>query len=323
MIRRVKIEGYKSLRSVEVGLKPLTIIFGPNAAGKSNLFDALALLSRMVTERTLREAFEGHRGSPLEAFFVGDGGLEKLLKQETAQFRMEVDVDLSPAVVDTVEALVKDLRRGLPEDGKEVVSKSRVFETKLRYSLAVEIVTNTGHLRVMDERLSALNNDGTLKQSRKPFVELMGSKFSLRMEGQAHPSFHDVGLDHTLASMPLYAPHYPHITAFREELSRWRFYYLEPKRLMRTDNPLQEVRSLNSTGDNLAAFYNSLRVNNPRQFDNVNRALPSLLPRVQKIDVERTNNGDLQLRVFEAGDSVSRQSGIGRNIANFGAAGDQ
>ena len=56
MIRRVKVQGYKSLKDIEVELRPLTVIFGPNAAGKSNLFDALALLSRMVTQRTLREA---------------------------------------------------------------------------------------------------------------------------------------------------------------------------------------------------------------------------------------------------------------------------
>src|SRR5258708_7898842 len=103
VIQRVKIEGYKSLQSIEVDLKPLTIIFGPNAAGKSNLFDALSLLSRMATQRNLREAFDEHRGTPLESFFVGKGGLEQLLKQVTAEFHMEVDVELSKAVVDTVE----------------------------------------------------------------------------------------------------------------------------------------------------------------------------------------------------------------------------
>ena len=301
MIKRIKIEGYKSLKSVEVELKPLTIIFGPNAAGKSNLFDALALLSRIVTERNLREAFDGHRGSPIEAFFVGNGGLEQLLKQDTAQFRMEVDVELSQVVMDTVEKLIQDLRRGLSEESKDAAPKPRIFERRLRYSVAIEIQTDTGLLRVMDEQLSALNNDGMEKQSRMPFVGLKDNKFILRMEGQSHPSNHDVGLDHTLVSTPLYPPHYPHITAFREELSRWRFYYLEPKRLMRSDNPLQEVRSLNPTGDNLAAFYNSLRVYKEKQFDNVNRTLPSLLPRVEKIDIERTRNGELQLRVFEAG----------------------
>ena len=301
MIRRVKITGYKSLRSAEVYFKPLTIVFGPNAAGKSNLFDALALLSRMVTQRSLREAFEPHRGAPLEAFFAGDGGIEHILQQKTAEFRMEVDVELSQGVVDAVERRIQEMRSGLTEDEGSAPRSKRIFYRFLRYSLSVEIMTETGHLRVKDECLRALNNDSSEKLTRSAFVERIGDHFSLRVEGQAHPSKHEIGLDHTLASAPLYAPHYPHITAFREELSRWRFYYLEPKSLMRRSAPLQEVESLDTEGANLAAFYNSLKVNNPRQFDNVNRAISLLLPRVERIDVDRSKLGELQLSVYESG----------------------
>ena len=35
MLKRVHIKGYKSLADVEVTLEPLTVLFGPNAAGKS------------------------------------------------------------------------------------------------------------------------------------------------------------------------------------------------------------------------------------------------------------------------------------------------
>jgi len=308
MIQRVKVQGYKSLKDVDVELQPLTVIFGPNAAGKSNLFDALALLSRMVTQRTLREAYDDHRGAPLEAFFHGEQGIEALLKQPTAQFNIEVDVVLSGAVVETVERLIQDMRKGLPEGEKNgSIPKQRVTERRLRYSLSVEIVTDSGHLRVVNERLCAIKRDGSEK-SRHAFVERVGNKLNLRMEGQAHPFYHDIGLDHTLVSIPLYPPHYPHITAFREELSRWRFYYLEPKRLMRSDNPLQEAPSLDSTGANLAAFYNSLRVHNAAQFEVVNRTIPALLPRVERIDVERTPKGELQLKVFE--DNVPFSSSV-------------
>ncbi len=62
MIRRIRIDGYKSLRGVELALRPLTLIIGPNAGGKSNLFDALGLLSRMATRPSLADAFREHRG---------------------------------------------------------------------------------------------------------------------------------------------------------------------------------------------------------------------------------------------------------------------
>ena len=44
MLKRVKIQGYKSLEDVEVQLQPLSVFFGPNASGKSNFLDALQLL---------------------------------------------------------------------------------------------------------------------------------------------------------------------------------------------------------------------------------------------------------------------------------------
>ena len=70
MITRVFIKGYKSLRDIDISLNPLTVIVGPNASGKSNLLDALGLLSRIVTSRTINDAFDKHRGLPLEAFFL-------------------------------------------------------------------------------------------------------------------------------------------------------------------------------------------------------------------------------------------------------------
>lgn len=68
MLKRVKIQGYKSLEDVEVHLQPLSVFFGPNASGKSNFLDALQLLSRMTTSSNLNDAFRHpYRGTPLEA----------------------------------------------------------------------------------------------------------------------------------------------------------------------------------------------------------------------------------------------------------------
>ncbi len=55
MLRRIHIRGFKSLKDVEVTLSPLVVLVGPNAAGKSNLLDALQLLSKLGTSRTLKE----------------------------------------------------------------------------------------------------------------------------------------------------------------------------------------------------------------------------------------------------------------------------
>jgi predicted ATPase len=310
MITRVAIKGYKSLSDVEVRFQPLTVIFGPNAVGKSNLFDVLGLLSRMVALPSLNQAFEQHRGSPLEAFHFGEGGLDSLLNKPTAEFTIEVDVQLNAEVINSVEYRIRQMREGL-QDTEIDATRRRVLEPNLRYSLTVEILTGSGLLRVRNEELLALRRDGEPRRDRSPFIdrrmEAGRDRLVLRLEGQAHPTYYDIGMDHTLVSMPLYAPHYPHLTAFKEEVSRWRFYYLEPER-MRADTPLKEVENLNHDGSDLAAFYNTLNARNPRQFQVINRALHRLLPRVDRFEIRRDNQGFLQLYVIEDGIAFSARS---------------
>jgi len=48
MLKRIKIEGYKSFKQFELRLRPLMVIMGPNATGKSNFLDALYLLSKKL-----------------------------------------------------------------------------------------------------------------------------------------------------------------------------------------------------------------------------------------------------------------------------------
>lgn len=58
MLKRVRVKGYKSLEDAEARLEPLAVLFGPNAAGKSNFLDALQLLSKLGTSPTLKDAFD-------------------------------------------------------------------------------------------------------------------------------------------------------------------------------------------------------------------------------------------------------------------------
>ena len=205
MLKRIRIKGYKSFHDVEVRLSPLAVMFGPNAAGKSNLLDALQLLAKLGTSRTVKEAFEPpYRGKPLESFTIADKGLRGLIEQDRLTFSIEADLHLSDGVVEAVNREIREMRRPGAEAqmGNGEKALARVRERDLRYRIEVEMLPRSGFLRVSDEYLAALNSKGEPTGKRRPFIERQGEKLHLRLEGQAHPTYYDRYLDHSVLSMP-------------------------------------------------------------------------------------------------------------------------
>jgi predicted ATPase len=304
MIKRIKVQGYKSLRGLEVHLRPLSVLFGPNAAGKSNFLDALQLLSRIATSDTLKEAFDPpYRGKPLESFWFGEGGIEALLQRDSASFTIEVDVELSPAVIQDVDQQILQMRSGKSQDsdGGSQARKKRSFIHKkcLRYRIEVEILPKAGLLRVADEYLVPLGPEGQPLERPHPYLEKMDHRIHLRMEGQAHPAYFERYLDHSIISRPHYPPHYPHLTALKREMESWLFFYFEPRERMRAVTSVKEVRHIGLMGEELAAFLNTLRNLAPPQFGAVEKALKTIIPSITGIRPEVNKMGEVELSLLE------------------------
>ena len=307
MLTRARIKGYKSLEDVEVRLETLAVLFGANAAGKTNFLDALQLLSKLGTGRTVKEAFDPpYRGRLIESFTVGNGGLKGLIERERVVFSIEVDLRLSDTVVDAVNRQICDMRRpsgDAPPEGNDRPSV-RVRERDLRYRVEIEMLPGSGILRVIDEYLAALNAKGEPTGKRKPFIERQGEKIRLRLEGQAHPIHYDRYLDRTILSMPHYPPHHPHLVAARHELEKWLFFYFEPRERMRMATPIREVRHIGLMGEELAAFLRTLKALNPPQFNAFEKALHTVMPNMDGIEVDVNDLGEAELRLKENGVAI-------------------
>lgn len=299
MLKKIKIQGYKSLVAVEIALQPLSVLFGPNAAGKSNFLDALQLLSSMVTSRTLKEAFTPpYRGSPLESFTFPEEGIKGLLTKEKAVISIEADVALSALVIDKVNQQIQHMR-GTKTSEETGPKPPYVREKNLRYRIEIEILPRSGCLRVADEYLAPINAQGDGSKKRKPFLEQVNNCLQLRMEGQAHPTYYDRYLDHSILSLPLYPPHYPHLVAMRQELASWRLFYFEPREQMRAKNLVTEVHHLGLMGENLATFLNTLRSLDERQFKGIEKSLQLLIPAITGIEVTPNELGEVELQLRE------------------------
>lgn len=306
MLKRIKICNYKSLRDVEVSLESLAVMIGPNAAGKSNFLDAIQLLSRIATNKTLKEAFDPpYRGTPIESFAFGADGIKGLLERKSASFSIEVDVELSPTVMESVNNQIREMKNikavteSFAGQNSNLKKPSFVHEKYLRYRIEIEILPKSGFLRVADEYLTALNNKGEPTGKRKPFLERMGERLHLRMEGQAHPTFFERHLDYSILSMSHYPPHHPHLVAMKKELASWFIFYFEPRERMRTSSPVMEVNHLGLMGENLASFLNTLRAKTPRQFEAVEKSLHYIIPSITGIDVSVNNFGEAELKLLE------------------------
>ena len=289
MLKRVKIQGYKSLADVEVKLQPLTVLFGPNAAGKSNFLDALQLLSRIATSKDLKEAFSPpYRGLPLESFTFDSSGIEGLVARGKATFSIEVDIELSQMIVDAVNNQIREM--GGPK------TSGNVHEKYLRYRIAAEILPNTGVLRVASEYLVALNANGEpVKQNT--FLEWNGNGRYLHTEGRT--PYRLESLNHSTLSISHYPDLSPHLVAMQKELASWYFFYLEPRERMRLSAPVREVRHIGLMGEELSAFLNTLRALDEPQFKTVEKALHVLIPSITGIDVSVNNLGEVDLKLMQ------------------------
>lgn len=61
MLTRIEIDGFKTFKDFALDVPPFLAVIGPNAVGKSNLFDGLQFL-RDVTDRGLSAVVQAARG---------------------------------------------------------------------------------------------------------------------------------------------------------------------------------------------------------------------------------------------------------------------
>ena len=101
MLSFLKIENFKSLRSVELRLGPLCMFVGTNASGKSNLFDALRVLQGIGYGFTIEEILNGKpksassevweplRGGSDKATFVSTDGAGTVSADPVIRFQVQ------------------------------------------------------------------------------------------------------------------------------------------------------------------------------------------------------------------------------------------
>lgn len=299
MLKRIKIRNYKSLKEVEVELRPLTVLFGPNAAGKSNFLDALQLLSRLATSRTLKRAFSSpYRGKPIESFSYGPDGLPSLRSKKELSFSMEVEIELSDSIVDSIFKEMEQLRK-IGNGGSNKKIPKQFTERNFRYQLEIGMKPKDGGtLYLREEHLEIINYDSKKRDNSDGETII---HFSVD-----NPDFKKFELDRSLVSMKDFQEN-PYVMAICHELRKWKFFYFEPREKMREAHSLKEVRDIGSMGEELGMFLNTLKHDKSRakDFQALEKTLHWLVPSIDGIDVEVNEFSEVDLSLREYGVSMS------------------
>ena len=259
MLKRFEISGYKSLQDAEVSFAAFSVIVGRNNVGKSNLFDALRLLSNL-SQISAVDAFrpDHHRGDPRESLFSAVNPILRI--------RCELDLTGNPH----------------PFEKNQVISNPLLqYEIQLNIQKGIEILKET---------LTGKTQDGVRS---RPFIHMEGNNTTIVVNrdgarGGKSRRFNNL-VTRSVMTIIDDAELYPHVVALARELSSWRFFHFEPDAL-REPSPAMDILELESNGRGLSGFYDTLANLEPRRYHYAERALHRGIPEAKEIRVLDTGD---------------------------------
>lgn len=280
MITQIEIDGFKTLQNVTVPLRPFQVFAGPNNVGKSNLFDALRLLS-MLPDHDLPKILQSIRGAPPEIFTQQpDGTYAKRL-------RLAVDLLLDHQFYD------------------EFVGDVKLKQTWLRYEVEIEREEQDHgvHIQLAGEQLFVKSSDEPLpwpgnrafRDAYLHYVRRHAPYFSLdeNREMRIYGDVSEREQPRTMRRSPRQsilsvirdASEFPHICAVRNELQRWRFVHLEPE-AMREANAVDGPDQLESNGKYLAATLQRIIKADPSVQTEISAWVRQFIPGARELHIQ-------------------------------------
>jgi len=98
VLTRIEIDGFKTFKDFALDVPEFLVVLGQNASGKSNLFDAIAFLSRLARGAAVKGAVRDTRGGLPEFVHRDDAGR----RADRVRFAVELSVDDARPAVGTL-----------------------------------------------------------------------------------------------------------------------------------------------------------------------------------------------------------------------------
>jgi len=300
MITRIKINGFKSLLETELFLGPFTCIFGENAVGKSNLFDAITFLSNLVdgnytilqAAKSIRSENQKHSNIKDIFFKSGVDYLDKI--------SFEIDMIVSKKAEDDLgkmaEATITSLRYMLELKLNENSDDREPIEI-VRESLVPITQTDTRQQLRFKRQKEWVNSILTGRRgTNNPFISTENGIIKLHQDGGKGRSteFNAEKMPRTLLStVTAESP-----TAFlvRHEMRNWVMLQFDPGAL-RQPNSTFEVKNAKISSNGLHIPATLYRLHNEKKDSDIYQSLTNkvkeLVGSVDEIFIEKDEKRDL------------------------------
>ena len=117
---RIQVKGFKSIRELELKLRPLNVLIGANGSGKSNLIQVFEMLNYIVNERL--QKYVGQVGGADNLLYFGRKQTEKI---EFGFYFLEgkYELELFPTNIDSLHITIENTRL---EDGNLTRSSGKI-----------------------------------------------------------------------------------------------------------------------------------------------------------------------------------------------------
>ena len=192
-ISALHVSGYRSVRNLQLKLRQVNILTGPNGCGKSNLYNAVFLLAK-AARGGLARAIADEGGMP-SVLYAGPEGKRLTRKAPPRRVILSVTTDL----------FEYELQLGLVKSGPPSVTSLFLLDPEVKEE-SIRFVGDGSRPVTMLERTgpSASIRDSEGRMTVYPFA-LDSSESVLAQISEPH--------------------RYPETSQLREELRRWRFYH--------------------------------------------------------------------------------------------------
>jgi predicted ATPase len=269
MLTRLKVSGFKNLVDVDVRFGPFTCIAGANGVGKSNLFDAIHLLSALA-DRPLMDAAlsvrdEGGRTTDIRSLFhrVGDQYDEEM----SFEAEMIVPGEGFDDLGQEAKAGITFLRYSVSLMYRTDDSRLSLGSLELNREELVHITLGEANKHLLFPHSVPWRNSAVKGRRSAPYISTEDTGENRLIKLHQDSSGRGRPLSRLAANLPrtvlstANAAESPTALLARREMQSWRLLQLEPSSLRKPDEFTAPTR-LGADGSHLAAtLYRLARFN--------------------------------------------------------------